>query len=357
MTTIDMLTILLVSITAGFLGSMIGIGGAGIITPILVFFGVPVKYAIAAGMVTIIATSSGSASSYVKEGIANIKAGMYLEMFTILGAIVGAIITSIVAPKILYFVFSAVLMTSFFGVSSHARRKKLEEAEKEARKKHGVSHKDSSSSSEQLPLDASSSRSPISTPASSTIDGLADSRDKKQEYDPNADSNNTDYQEKKEQGQHQKNSIQERFARWLDIKGDYYDKAESKKISYRIERPLLGGICMFGAGIAAGMLGIGAGVFKVSIHELILKMPTKVSSTTSNFIIGITALAGSSIYFSNGLIFLNLAVPMAIGTTAGSILGGRILNRVRVKNLRVIFLVTVVFLISQMIYRGITVPS
>jgi uncharacterized membrane protein YfcA len=116
----------------------------------------------------------------------------------------------------------------------------------------------------------------------------------------------------------------------------------------------LGGLGMWVAGVAAGMLGIGAGAFKVSVHELILKMPSKVSSTTSNFIIGITALAGASVYFASGLLFLGLTAPMAIGTTMGALLGGRLLNRFSNRFIRYLFLIVVVFLIFQMLYRGIT---
>ncbi len=244
--------------------------------PVLVALGVPIKYAIAAGMVTIIATSSGSASSYVRERITNVRAAMYLEMFTITGAIIGATITSFIAPKLLYFFFAAFLITSFYGVRSHLQ--------------------------EEVPSDVK----------------------------------------------------QDSFARWLRLEGSYYDQALGREISYKMTRPGLGGAGMFVAGIAAGMLGIGAGAFKVSIHELILRMPSKVSTTTSNFIIGMTALAGASVYFASGLLFLGLAVPMAVGTTVGSLTGARILNRLSNRNIRLLFLVLVVLLIIQMLYKGIS---
>ncbi len=109
------------------------------------------------------------------------------------------------------------------------------------------------------------------------------------------------------------------------------------------------------AGLAAGMLGIGAGAFKVSIHELIMKMPSKVSSTTSNFIIGITALAGASVYFASGLLFVGLAAPMAVGTIIGAVAGGRILNRIPNRIIRYLFLAIVLVLIVQMLYKGMTV--
>jgi len=123
----------------------------------------------------------------------------------------------------------------------------------------------------------------------------------------------------------------------------------------KLENAHLSGLGMLVAGLAAGMLGIGAGAFKVSVQEVILKMPSKVSSTTSNFIIGVTALAGASVYFVSGLLFVSLAAPMAIGTTFGALAGGRILNRIPNRRIRYMFLVVVVALILQMLYKGIAI--
>ncbi|MGD0177403.1 MAG: sulfite exporter TauE/SafE family protein [Candidatus Bathyarchaeia archaeon] len=273
-----MLAVLLISVLAGFLGALTGLGGGSIMIPILVAFEVPLKYAIAASMVTIIATSSGSAASYVRERITNVKAAFYLEMFTIIGAIIGATITSFIQPRFLYFFFAAFLLTSFLGLSGHL--------------------------SEEFPTRIK----------------------------------------------------QDKFSRWLELKGSYYDEAAKKKVNYKMKNALLGGPGMMIAGLAAGMLGIGAGAFKVSIHELILKMPSKVSSTTSNFIIGITALAGASVYFASGLLFLGLAAPMAVGTTSGALVAGRILNHLPNRMVRYLFLIVVVVLIIQMLYKGITSP-
>jgi uncharacterized membrane protein YfcA len=244
--------------------------------PVLVGLGVPVKYAIAASMVTIIATSSGSASSYVKRHITNVKAAFYLEMFTITGAIIGATITTLIAPRYLYLFFAAFLLTSFYGLAGHLR--------------------------EEFP----------------------------------------------------KGVDQDRFSKWLELKGSYYDQAARRKVNYRISNAHIGGLGMLIAGVAAGMLGIGAGAFKVSVHELILKMPSKVSTTTSNFIIGMTALAGASVYFASGLLYVGLAAPMAVGATVGAFAGGRMLNRFSNRKIRYLFLSIVFVLIAQMLYRGIT---
>jgi len=111
---------------------------------------------------------------------------------------------------------------------------------------------------------------------------------------------------------------------------------------------------MLVAGLAGGMLGIGAGAFKVIVHEKVLKIPPKVSSATSNFVIGMTALAGVSVYLFSGLLNLTLMAPMAVGATVGAFFGGRILSRIPDKYLRILFFAIVIFLIIQMLYKGVT---
>jgi len=272
--TLDILSLAIISVAVGFLGALTGLGGASIIVPILVLFGVPVKEAIASSMVAIIATSAGSASAYVKEELANIKIAMYLEMFTVSGAIAGATITTVIAPVYLYFFFAAFLLTSFLKL-----------------------------------------REPLG------------------EFVPAAK--------------------YDRLSRWLELKGSYYDECTKQNITYHVTNSLLGGLGMLVAGLAAGMLGIGAGAFKVNVHETILRMPPKVSSATSNFIIGMTALAGVSVYLFSGLLNLTLMAPMAIGTTIGAIAGGRILNRISNRTLRILFFIIIIFLIVQMVYKGV----
>lgn len=268
----------LISISAlvGFLGSLTGLGGASILIPILVLSGVDIKVAIACAMVSIIATSSGSAASYVRDRITNVRIGMYLEMFTITGAIIGATITTIITPVYLYFFFAAFLLTSFLSVR-------------------------------QLTEDH--------VPAP--------------------------------QGQ-------DKLSRYLKLRGSYFDEARKEKVEYQATSAFLGGLGMLVAGLAAGMLGIGAGAFKVTVQENILKLPPKVSSATSNFIIGMTALAATSVYLFSGLLNVSLMAPLAVGATIGAIAGGRVLNRLSDRSLRLLFFVIVTFLIVQMLYKGVT---
>jgi uncharacterized membrane protein YfcA len=272
---LNMVSLLMISIPIGFLGSLTGLGGASILIPILVFLGIPVKEAIACGMVTIIATSSGSASSYVREKIANVKVAMYLGMFTTVGAMIGATVTTIIHAVYLYFFFAAFLTTSFIRFAGPGKQ--------DVR------------------------RSPS----------------------------------------------QDKISGWLDLRGSYYDEAIQKTVSYEASNALWGGAGMMLAGLAAGMLGIGAGAFKVTVQENILKLPPKVSSTTSNFIIGMTALAGTSVYLYSGLLNLTLMGPMAVGTTIGALVGGRVLNKLKDGALRILFFVVIIFLIVQMLYKGV----
>ncbi len=263
----------LISILVGLLGSLTGLGGGSILIPIMAISGIPLKEAIAAGMVSIIATSSGSASSFVRERISNVKIAMYLEMFTISGAILGAIITSIIAPVYLYFFFAAFLLTSFLSI-------------RQVNKEYFCIEK------------------------------------------------------------------QDNVSRWLDLKGSYFDAARNQLVYYKATNAVWGGAGMLIAGLAAGMLGIGAGAFKVTVQDNILKMPPKVSSATSNFIIGMTALAATSVYLFSGLLNLTIVAPIAIGTTIGSLIGGRILNKLSNRFIKILFFIIVSILIIQMLYKG-----
>lgn len=265
-----------VSVLIGFLGALTGLGGASILIPILILFGVPVKVAIASSMISIIATSGGAASAYVRDRITNVKIAMFLEVFTITGAIIGATITTFIPEVFLYFFFAAFLLTSFFKI-----------------------------------------------------------RQIGEDYIPHEQS-------------------QDRISRALELQGSYYDQARKQVISYKATNALLGGSGMLVAGLAAGMLGIGAGAFKVTVQENILKLPPKVSSTTSNFIIGMTALAATSVYLFSGLLNLTLMAPVAVGTTIGALVGGRILNKLNDKSVRILFFIVICLLIIQMLYKGIT---
>jgi len=265
----------LVSILAGFVGAMSGMGGGVVLIPVLTFLGLDIKHAIAVSIVSVIATSSGSASAYVRDRITNLKVGMFLEMFTIVGALAGAAITLVSGRRILFILFGAVLLSSWVALF----------------------------------------------------------RQRNEGWQPAA--------------------YQDVFSRWLELQGSYYDRSVQQTIAYRGVRAYLGGPLMFGAGLIAGLLGIGAGALKVLIHDLVMGLPPKVSTTTSNLIIGVTALAGTSVYLAAGMIDPGLAAPVILGVVFGAFMGTRLLVRLTNQTVRSIFLGVLLVLGLEMIFRGI----
>jgi uncharacterized membrane protein YfcA len=264
----------LIAVLAGFVGAMSGMGGGVVLIPALTLFHMDIKKAIAISIVSVIATSSGSAAAYVRDRITNLKVGMFLEMFTIVGALVGAALTLIAIQRVLFILFGLVLLGSWLALFLRRHR----------------------------------------------------------QWQP---------------------TPQDSFSHWLELEGSYYDQAAEQTIEYKGTRAYLGGPLMFGAGVIAGLLGIGAGALKVLIHDLIMGLPPKVSTTTSNLIIGVTALAGTSVYLAAGLIDPGDAVPVVLGVTAGAFLGTRLLVRLSNRTVRLFFLVVLLVLGVEMIVRGI----
>jgi uncharacterized membrane protein YfcA len=264
-----------VSIVAGFVGAMAGMGGGVVLVPVLTFLGLPIKQVIAISIVSVIATSSGAASAYVRDHITNLKVGMFLEMFTMTGAIVGAAITVASREQYLYLIFGLVLLVSWLAMWFQRAQ-------------------------EWAPVEA-----------------------------------------------------QDGFTRWLELAGGYYDAASRETVSYRARRAYIGGPMMFGAGLVAGMLGIGAGALKVLVMDLVMGLPAKVSTTTSNLIIGVTGLAGASVYLAAGLIRPGLATPVIIGIVTGAFLGTRLLVRLHNRAIHLFFLSILGVLAVEMLYRGI----
>jgi len=267
--------LLLISLVAGFIGAMSGMGGGVVLIPALTLAGMDIKHAIAISIVSVIATSSGSASAYVRDHITNLKVGMFLEMFTILGALTGAAITILSSRRPLFLMFALVLLGTWVALFFQS----------------------------------------------------------KEEWKPLAKV--------------------DRFSRWLELRGSYYDEAQKQQIVYEGGRAYFGGPLMFGAGLIAGLLGIGAGALKVLIHDLVMGLPPKVSTTTSNLIIGVTALAGTSVYLAAGYIDPGLAAPVILGVGAGAFIGTKVLVRLTNMAVRRFFLVVLLILGVEMLIRGI----
>jgi len=262
-----------ISAVAGFLGALTGLGGGVVITPLLtILLGVDLHYAIGATLVSVIATSSGAAAGYVREGFSNIRAGMFLEIATTLGAVAGAHLTTVLPGSALAMIFGAVLLYSAW----HSLRK-------------------------QKPHEPSSP------------DALADR---------------------------------------LRLQGTY--PGPEGRVSYTVSHVKAGFSLMFVAGLLSGLLGIGSGAMKVIAMDQVMRIPFKVSTTTSNFMIGVTAAASAGLYLGRGYIDPGLAMPVMLGVLAGSMLGARQLAGAKTRILRLIFAVVVGVLAIEMIYSGST---
>jgi uncharacterized membrane protein YfcA len=275
--TIQLLTVLLglLSLAAGFLGALTGLGGGVVIVPVLTLvFGVDIRYAIGASLVSVIATSSGAASAYLREGYTNMRVGMLLEIATTLGAITGAFVATLVSARAIAVVFGLVLLYSAF---------------------------------------ASSRPRPPHDPETDRPDPLATR---------------------------------------LRLDGSFPTPEGSRH--YHV-RHLPAGFGLMGvAGVLSGLLGIGSGALKVLAMDQVMRLPFKVSTTTSNFMIGVTAAASAGVYLHRGYVDPGLAMPVMLGVLAGSLLGARVLAGAATRWLRLVFAVIVVVLALEMIGNGLT---
>ena len=257
---------------AGLLGALTGLGGGVVIVPLLTLgFGIDFRYAVGASLVSVIATSSGAAVAYVREGYTNIRVGMLLEVATTVGALVGAGLAAWIAPSALAVVFGLVLL----GSAWFSARPRPEHV--------------------------------VETP------------------DP--------------------------LAGRLRLDGTYPSLQGEKH--YHVQRVPLGFGVMAGAGALSGMLGIGSGALKVLAMDQAMCLPFKVSTTTSNFMIGVTAAASAGIYLARGYVDPGLAMPVVLGVLAGATLGARVLATTRSALLRVIFAIVVALLGFEMIINGL----
>jgi uncharacterized protein len=260
------------SLLAGMLGALTGLGGGVVIVPLLTLaFGVDIRYAIGASLVSVIATSSGAAAAYLKEGYSNIRVGMFLEVATTIGAISGAYLAPHVPTSAIAIIFGVVLL-----YSAYAANKQLPE-----------------------------------TFADQTPD---------------------------------------HFATLLRLDGSY--PSEDGPKTYHVRNVPAGFGLMYIAGALSGLLGIGSGAVKVLAMDQAMHIPFKVSTTTSNFMIGVTAAASAGIYLHKGYIDPGLAMPVMLGVLSGALLGARILPGAKVKSLRLVFSVVIVALAVEMIFKG-----
>ena len=264
----------LASIAAGTLGSVVGLGGGVIIIPVLtIFFGVDIHFAIGASIVSVIATSSGAAATYVKDKMTNLRIGMFLELATTVGAIFGAAVAAYADSFVLELIFGSILLVSLVPLVRQF--------------------------GENIP------RNP-------ELEGLA---------------------------------------KKLSLRGSYTE-VDGSTVHYNATHPRRGLAGMFAAGLISGLLGIGSGTFKVLSMDIAMKLPMKVSTTTSNFMIGVTAAASAGIYLARGDVDPFIVAPVAVGILVGAFIGTRLLLRARNPTVRKVFAVVLAVTAAEMILRA-----
>ncbi|MDU1905703.1 MAG: sulfite exporter TauE/SafE family protein [Dysgonomonas sp.] len=269
------LILLLGAILAGFLGALTGLGGGVVIIPLLTLgFGIDMRYAIGTALVTSIASSSGAAAAYIKEGITNVRIGMFLEIATTIGAVIGAVIAIYLDKQYIAIIFGCVLI--FSAVRSMRKNETNEDY--------------------SLPGD--------------------------------------------------------KLGQTLKLNGSF--PTTEGIVNYNVHNVAGGFSLMTLAGVLSGLLGIGSGALKVLAMDTAMKIPFKVSTTTSNFMVGVTAAASAVVYLQRGYIDPGLAMPIVIGVLIGAFVGSKVLPKTNVKKLRLLFSVVIFLLAISMMYNGIT---
>ncbi|KFF02314.1 sulfite exporter TauE/SafE family protein [Chryseobacterium luteum] len=269
----EIIILFLGAVSAGLLGSLTGLGGGVIIIPLLTLgFGVPMHYAIGASLISVIGTSSGAAVAFVKEGFTNMRIGMFLEIGTTAGAIIGALVSGMLNPNTIGIIFASILLLTVIL----------------------------------------------------NLKGKPD---------------------------HQEPLIKGSLEEKLKLYGTFPDKGVLKSYSARNTVP--GFLMMLFAGAMSGLLGIGSGALKVLAMDNMMKLPFKVSTTTSNFMIGVTAVASALIYFQRGEIIPVIVAPVLIGVVVGSFIGSKTLMVSKTKKLKVFFAIVITILSVYMMYNGI----
>ena len=266
------LIILVGAFTAGMLGSLTGLGGGVVLIPLLTLvFHVDIRYAIGASLVASIANSSGAAAAYIKEGITNVRIGMFLEIATTTGAIIGAVLAVYTPTHLVAILFGFVLL---FSAAMTLRKK----------------------------------------------------------------------------NEHGENDSNSKLARIMRLNNSY--PVNGVEVPYKVKGVAGGYALMTVAGIVSGLLGIGSGALKVLAMDGVMRIPFKVSTTTSNFMIGVTAAASAVIYLQRGYIDPGIALPVVLGVLAGAFAGSRLLMKMNTRKLRLLFCVVISALAIEMIYNG-----
>jgi uncharacterized protein len=275
----DVLVILLVSILAGLVGALFGLGGGVLIIPFLTLVeGIPVPLAVGASIVSVVATSSASAATYVQDHLTNLRLGMFLEIGTVAGAITGAFVAVFLPPSALFVLFGLILLYATI-VMIRAR---------------GIDFPD--------------------------------------------------------------NVMPDRLSTILALGSQYEDHSLKRVVKYEVTRTPVTVFVGYLAGIVSGLLGVGGGIINVPTMNLASKIPVKVASATSNFMIGVTAAASASVYLLRGDVHPLLAAPLIIGVAGGALIGTRVLKVTPPTRVKVAFGVLLAVISLLMILKGFSLP-
>ncbi|MGD0289684.1 MAG: sulfite exporter TauE/SafE family protein [Candidatus Binataceae bacterium] len=260
------------SIGAGFVGALSGLGGGVFIVPGLVILAhIPMHIAVGASLISVVATSAGASVAFVRDGWTNLRVAIILECATVTGAVVGAYMAGLISPPILELLFALMMLQSaWFAMKSQGE---------------------------------------FLLPQSDVL------------------------------------------CTRLRLGGQTPDDDGTMR-SYGVVNLPGGAALMVIAGMISGLLGIGAGAVKVTAMDYLMKLPLKVSSATSNFMIGVTAGAGALVFLSRGDVAATVAAPVALGVTAGALIGGRVLPCVNVGALRRLFVIILVLIAIEMGWRA-----
>jgi uncharacterized membrane protein YfcA len=261
------------SLVAGLLGALTGLGGGVVIIPLLTLvFKVDIHYAIGTSLISVIATSSGAAAAYVREGITNIRLGMFLELATTAGAVAGAWLATYLPTSVIAILFGVILIVSA-GLSFAKRA------------------------------------DPVMTGAPGEL------------------------------------SVKLRLNSSMPT---------PKGLQPYFVKNVVGGFFMMNiAGVISGLLGIGSGALKVIAMDNIMRIPFKVSTTTSNFMIGVTAAASVGVYLKRGYIDPGLSMPVMLGVLGGAFIGSKLLAVAKTESLKILFALVILVLAAEMIYNGV----
>ena len=290
------IVLFVVSIAAGALGSLIGLGGGFVIVPFLTLgLHLDIRLAIGTSIVAVAATSSAGAARNVTESITNLRVATFLALATTVGAVTGAVLAGVFSARFLYLLFGIVLAAS--GIQMLRKRSKEREGKR------------------LVPVDELDAISVGGAGNSRRGGGLADR---------------------------------------LSLHSAYYDEADGREVPYLVAHTGLGLGLMYLAGTVSGLLGIGSGVLKVPAMDLAMNIPMKVSTATSNLLIGLTAAASAVVYFARGDIDPLIAGPVAMGVLVGATGGAGMLSGIRANRLRLAFVIVLGVVAAEMLWKGIT---